>query len=349
MTAGLAAFAWPGRAAGPPPNSTVDIAETAGAMPLAHAALYGPAADERRGEMLYRPLGTTGVRVSVIGLGGAHFGEVESEAAAIRLARSAIDRGVTFMDNCWSYGWGRAEQWMGAALRDGYRERVFLMTKIDGRTKQAAATQIEESLQRLGVEHVDLLQFHEVIRMEDPDRIFADDGAAAAVRAAQRAGQVRFIGFTGHKDPLVHRRMLALAAENDCALHTVQMPLNVMDAHFRSFEHQVLPILQQRGIGVIGMKTFGGDGNIPKASGASFRECLQYALSLPTSTHVLGIRQPEWLEEALAVVRDFRPLSSAERTALLARTRETALTGKCERFKTSARYDLTAKHPDVLG
>src|SRR6059036_1859809 len=209
--------------------------------------------------MIYRTLGRTGERVSIIGLGGWHIGQASiSERESIQLIRQAIDRGITFMDNCWDYNEGASQVRMGKALKDGYRKKVFLMDKIDGRTKKAAAEQIDQCLQRLQTDVIDLLQHHEVIRLEDPDRIFAEGGAQEAVLAAQKARKVRFIGFTGHKDPLVHLRMLDVAAKHHFRFDAEQMPLNVMDAHFRSFEREVLPVLNREGIAPLGMKAFGG-------------------------------------------------------------------------------------------
>src|SRR5438128_9967892 len=216
---------------------------------------HGWAAEAKSGEMIYRALGRTGEKVSAIGLGGFHIGVPQDEQAGIRIIRSAIDRGIHFMDNCWDYHDGGSEIRMGKALRDGYRDKVFLMTKIDGRTKQLAAKQIEESLQRLQTDRIDLMQHHEVIRMEDPDRIFAEGGAMEAVLEAKNAGKIRYIGFTGHKDPLVHLRMLEVAAKHRFRFDAVQMPLNLMDTHFRSFEKQVLTVLVKEKIGVLGMKS----------------------------------------------------------------------------------------------
>ncbi len=234
---------------------------TAGAMTRSFAEDATSAPHQpsiRKGDMLYRPLGNTGEQVSVLGLGGHHIGRPTDEQEAIRLIRSAIDHGMTFMDNCWDYHDGASEIRMGKALRDGYRAKAFVMTKIDGRTKQEAAKQIEESLKRLQTDHIDLMQHHEVIRMEDPDRIFAEGGAQEAVVQAKKAGKIRYIGFTGHKDPVVHLRMLEVAAKHQFRFDAVQMPLNVMDAHFRSFEHHVLPVLVKEHIGVLGMKSMGG-------------------------------------------------------------------------------------------
>jgi len=226
-----------------------------------------------RGEMRYRRLGRSGEEVSVIGLGGHHIGRQKEEKDSIEIIRAAIDGGITFMDNCWDYHDGRSEVRMGKALKDGYRDKVFLMTKIDGRTKKAATEQLDLSLKRLQTDVIDLVQHHEVIRLEDPDRIFAEGGAQEALINAKKAGKIRFIGFTGHKDPLVHLRMLEVAAKRDFCFDTVQMPLNVMDAHFRSFEKQVLPVLVRNGIGVLGMKAM-GDGLILKSKTVTPIECL---------------------------------------------------------------------------
>jgi aryl-alcohol dehydrogenase-like predicted oxidoreductase len=303
---------------------------------------------ERRGDMLYRRLGRTGERVSVIGLGGYHIGHPKDDEAAIRLIRSAIDRGITFMDNSWDYYDGGSEIRMGKALRDGYRQKVFLMTKIDGRTKEAAAKQIDESLARLQTDRVDLLQHHEVIRLEDPDRIFAAGGAQEAMLAAKQAGKIRHIGFTGHKDPVVHLRMLEVAGTHGFRFDTVQMPLNVMDAHFRSFEQQVLPVLVKERIGVLGMKSM-GDHIILESGVVKPIECLHYAMTLPTSVVITGIERPEILDQAIEAARTFQPLSAAQMTALRQRTAAAASAGQYERFKTTPQFDSTAAHPEWLG
>lgn len=288
------------------------------------------------------------MQVSAIGLGGFHIGHQEDEQESIRIIRTAIDRGITFMDNCWDYNDGISEIRMGKALRAGYREQIFLMTKVDGRTKKLAAQQIDESLKRLQTDHVDLLQFHEVIRLEDPDRIFAEEGAFAAVLEAQQAGKTRFIGFTGHKDPLVHLRMLEVAKQHNFRFDTVQMPLNIMDAHFRSFQHHVLPVLVENKIGVLGMKSM-GDGNILKSKTVSAIECLHYALNLPTSVVITGIDSLEILDQAIEAADTFTPMTSEEVIALLARTLEAAETGQYEPFKTNNQFDATAKNPAWIG
>jgi predicted aldo/keto reductase-like oxidoreductase len=305
-------------------------------------------AETRSGEMIYRALGRTGEKVSVLGLGGSHIGQQKEEQESIRIIRAAIDHGITFMDNCWDYHGGESERRMGKALRDGYREKVCLMTKIDGRTKQAAAQQIDESLGRLQTDHLDVLQFHEVIRLEDPDRIFAAGGAIEAMRAAQKAGKIRFIGFTGHKDPLVHLRMLDSARRHHFRFDTVQMPLNVMDAHFRSFGHQVLPVLVKEQIGVLGMKSM-GSGVILTSKVVKPVECLHYAMSLPTSVVITGIDSMAILRQDLEAVRTFRPLEPEQVAALLRRTAAAASEGQYELFKTSSHFDGTAHNPQWLG
>ena len=302
----------------------------------------------KEGEMLYRQLGRTGEKVSVIGLGGHHIGRPEDEQFAIDLIRTAIERGINFMDNSWDYHDGVSELRMGKALQDGYRDRVFLMTKIDGRTKKSAAEQIDQSLLRLQTDRIDLLQHHEIIRLEDPDRIFAPGGSMEAVLEAQKAGKVRYIGFTGHKDPSVHLRMLEIAQQNDFRFDAVQMPLNVMDAHFRSFENQVLPVLVQNEIGVLGMKSM-GDPYILKSNTVSPIECLHYAMNLPTSTVITGIEKMPILDQAFEAVSTFEPMSEEQVNALLDRTREAATTGNYELFKTTAKFDATAKNPEWLG
>jgi predicted aldo/keto reductase-like oxidoreductase len=296
-----------------------------------------------------RVLGRTGEKVSAIGLGGYHIGKKEiSEAESIEIIRSAIDRGITFMDNCWDYNEGASEIRMGKALRDGYRQKVFLMTKIDGRTKEVAARQIDECLVRLRTDHIDLMQIHEIIRLEDPDRIFAEGGAMDALIEAKQAGKFRYIGFTGHKDPMVHLRMMEIAAAHNCRFDAQQMPLNVMDAHFRSFEHQVLPRLVKDQVGVLGMKAL-GDPFILESKTVTAIECLHYAMNLPTSTVITGIDSMKILDQAVEAARTFKPMSTPEVAALLARTAKAAATGKYELFKTSNRYDGTAKNPHWLG
>src|SRR6202165_5463917 len=312
-------------------------------IPLASSA------GTRKGDMLYRTLGRTGEKVSAIGKGGYHIAQPgHTEDESIRLVRAAIDRGITFMDNSWDYNEGQSEIRMGKALKDGYRQKVFLMTKIDGRTKEVAELQIETCLERLQTDHIDLVQHHEIIRFDDPDRIFAEGGANEAVVAAKKAGKIRYIGFTGHKDPHIHLYMLKVAAEHGFHFDTVQMPLNVMDAHFRSFGQMVLPELVKEEIGVLGMKSM-GDGVILKSKPVSPIECLHYALSLPTSVVITGIDKPEILDQAFEAAKTFQPMNRQQIKQLLAKTKEVAMAGKYELFKTSSHFDSTAKHPDWLG
>jgi aryl-alcohol dehydrogenase-like predicted oxidoreductase len=295
-----------------------------------------------------RPLGRTGARVSLVGLGGFHLGKVGSDAEAIRLVRTALDAGMTFLDNSWDYHGGRSERRMGQALRDGYRDRAFLMTKIDGRDRKSALSQLEESLRRLETDHVDLLQIHEVIRESDADRVFAPGGAVEGLVDARAAGKVRYLGFTGHKSPRFHLRMLDAARAHGFRFDAVQMPLNVMDAHFDSFERQVLPVLVREGIGVIGMKSM-GDPAILDSGTVTPTECLRYAMHLPTSVVVTGCESARDLEQAIAAGRTFRPLTDAEVAGLLARTAEAARAGRFERYKTTDRHDGTEQHPEWLG
>ncbi|HET7753883.1 MAG TPA: aldo/keto reductase [Anaeromyxobacteraceae bacterium] len=287
--------------------------------------------------------------MSAIGLGGWHLSLPHvGEGLAIRIVRSAIDRGINFMDNSWDYNGGASEERMGKALLDGYRGKVFLMTKIDGRSRTEAMRQLDESLRRLRTDCVDLVQHHEVLRFEDPHRVFDEDGANAALLDARRAGKVRYIGFTGHKDPLIHLHMLEVAREHGFTFDAAQMPLNVMDAHYRSFEKLVLPELVASGTGVLGMKPL-ANGIILRSGAVSAAECLQYALNLPTSVVITGVDSLEILEQALMAATSFRPWSREEVAAVLARTAAPAARGEYEPFKTSSIFDATAEHPEWLG
>jgi predicted aldo/keto reductase-like oxidoreductase len=317
--------------------------------PAGSSSQTGAGGQTMQGSMIYRTLGRTNERVSALGLGGFHIGQPKlTDDESIRLIRAAIDRGLTFMDNSWDYNEGQSEVRMGKALKDGYRQKVFLMTKLDGRTKQEAARQLDQSLQRLQVDHVDLIQHHEILRFEDPDRIFAEGGANEAVVEARKAGKVRYIGFTGHKDPHVHLYMLEVAQKNNFHFDTVQMPLNVMDAHFRSFGKLVLPKLVEQQIGVLGMKSM-GDHIILKSGVVKPMECLHYALNLPTSVVITGIDSQQVLDQAFEAARTFKPMSQQEVAALLARTANAAASGEYELFKTSTHFDSTAHHPEWLG
>jgi len=318
---------------------TVAAAGLVGSLPpsLSHAA---------NTTIPYRTLGHTGEKVSIIGIGGYHLGR-PSEQESIRIIRTALDQGVNFLDNCWDYNGGVSEERMGKALRDGYRKKAFLMTKIDGHTRRAAEQQLDESLRRLQTDHIDLLQFHEVIRDTDPEQIFSK-GGMDAVLAAKKQGKVRYIGFTGHKSPDIHAKMLETAFAHQFTFDAVQMPLNVMDAHFESFEKKVLPILVKHNIGVLGMKPM-GDAIILNSKTATPLECLHYAMNLPTSAVITGCDSMTILEQALDAARGFNPMSKEEVAKLLQRTASASAKGDFERYKTSRDFDGTVHNPQWLG
>jgi uncharacterized protein len=321
-----------------------DFLKGVGAMGI--ASQFGSSSFAADSAFPRRTLGHTGEQVSILGVGGFHLG-VPSEQEAITIVRTALDHGMNFLDNSWDYNNGVSEERMGKALRDGYRQKAFLMTKIDGRDAKTARAQLDESLQRLQTDHLDLLQFHEVIRMDDPERIFAPRGAMEAVLKARDAGKLRYIGFTGHKSPLIHKHMLEVADQHKFTFDTVQMPLNVMDAHYESFTSIVLPIVQQKNIGVLGMKPM-GDPFILKSNTVTAVECLRYSLSLPTSVVITGCDSMERLQQALNVGRSFKPLTDAERAALLSKTAQAAKNGEFELYKTSHHFDSTIQHPEYL-
>ena len=300
-------------------------------------------------DMQYRTLGRTGEKVSAIGLGGWHIGlPAVTEETGIRIIRTALDRGMNFLDNSWDYNTGISELRMGKALKDGYRHKAFLMTKIDGRSKKEAAAQIDQCLRRLQVDCIDLVQHHEILRFEDPHRIFDEEGAHVAMLEAQRAGKLRYIGFTGHKDPQIHLHMLEVAREIGFRFDAVQLPLNVMDAHYRSFEKLVVPQLVADGIGVLGMKSM-ANGIILTSATATPIECLHYALSLPTSVVIAGMDTLEILDQAFEALRTFPSFTEADRAALLEKTRSAASKGRFEPFKTSSIFDGTATNAKWLG
>jgi len=298
--------------------------------------------------MPMRTLGRSGEKVSMVGLGGYHVGMQPDENESIRIIRTALDNGINFLDNCWDYNNGQSEIRMGKALRDGYRHKAFLMTKIDGQTKEAAKQQLEESLRRLQTDHVDLLQFHEVIRDTDPARIFAAGGGMEAVLEAKKQGKVRYVGFTGHKSPDIHFKMLEVAFSHDFTFDAVQMPLNVMDAHYESFEKKVLPVLVKHNIGVLGMKPM-GDKLILNSKTATPVECLHYAMNLPTSVVITGCDSLQILQQAIDAAKSFRPMGSGEVANLLAKTAPAAGKGEFERYKTSHDFDGTFHNPQWLG
>jgi len=300
--------------------------------------------------MKYRPLGRTGELVSLVGVGGFHLAKPggATNAEAIRIVHAAIDHGVTFFDNCWDYNGGESEVRLGRALARGWRDRVFLMTKLDGRTAQSATRQLDQSLARLGTDHLDLLQIHEVIRMDDPDRVFAPGGAIEALMRAREQGKFRYVGFTGHKSPAIHLHMFDLADRHGFHFDTVQMPLNVMDAHYDSFERHVLPVALAHGTAVLGMKTF-GDPFIYNTHAVPPIEMLHYPMSLPVSVQITGIDRMPILQQALDAVRTWQPMTQPEREAILARTAQFAQNGHTELYKTTTHFDGTVRNPSYLG
>jgi len=315
---------------------------------LVAGRLSAAAKPDSKNGVPHRTLGRTGESVSMIGLGGYHLGKQSDPDQSIRIIRTGIDEGINFLDNCWDYNGGESEIRMGKALRDGYRQKAFLMTKIDGRNKAAAGAQIDDSLRRLQTDRIDLLQFHEVIRDSDPDRIFAKGGAIEVVLEAKKAGKVRFIGFTGHKSPDIHLKMLATAAQHGFLFDAVQMPLNVMDAHFDSFETKVLPVLTTDGVGVLGMKPM-GDPFILRSKTVTAVECLHYAMNLPTSVVITGCDSLPILQQALQAARTFQPMGSSQVAALLAKTAKAAEAGEFELYKTTPHFDGTFANPQWLG
>jgi predicted aldo/keto reductase-like oxidoreductase len=288
---------------------------------------------ERRNGIPYRAFGNTGDRVSILGVGGFHIA-VPEEAEGISIVRTALDEGVNFLDNAWEYNGGESERRMGKALRDGYRSKAFLMTKGCARDARGAMAQLEESLTRLETDVIDLWQFHECNYDDDPDLLFAKDGAIHAAVKAKEQGKIRFIGFTGHKSPHIHLKMLSQGFDWDA----LQMPLNLCDAHYRSFTREILPVALERGIGVIGMKTQGG-GLIPQKTGVTPHQCLRYAMSLNVPVCLSGMRSLDEARQNVAFTKTFTPLPEAERMALLEKVAPLSGAGVLERFKSTQRYD----------
>ena len=283
-----------------------------------------------------RPLGKTGINVSILGLGGWHIRSVKEDREAYRMIDTAINEGLTFFDNSWDYHDGASEELVGNALQlNGLRNEVFLMTKVCNRDYQGAMSNLEDSLRRFKTDHIDLWQFHEIIYDNDPDWVFEKGGIRAAIEA-KKAGKVRFIGFTGHKDPSIHLKMLGKEFEWDA----VQMPINVMDAQFRSFQHEVVPVCRERNMGMIGMKSLGGSGaSIPSNTDLSVETCIRYSLSQPISTLVSGISSMKELLENINIARNFTPLTPSEQEAILRQYKEIAGDGRLELFKTTQRFD----------
>ncbi len=297
------------------------------------ATSYAPA---EPGEIPRRVFGTTGEYVSAIGLGGYHLGGVGTEREAVRIVHEAIDAGITFLDNAWEYHDGKSEERMGKALADR-RDRVFLMTKVctHGRDAKVAMRQLEQSQRRLKTDYLDLWQVHECVYYNDPERHFARGGVIEALDRAKRQGKVRFVGFTGHKDPEIHLRMLSY----DYPFDSCQMPLNCFDATFRSFEQRVLPEAIRRGIAPIGMKSLSGEGEPVKKRAVGAADALRYAMSLPVATTVSGIDSLRVLRQNLRVARGFTPLSSREMQALRTACADVAADGRFEPYKTTAKHE----------
>jgi aryl-alcohol dehydrogenase-like predicted oxidoreductase len=356
---GLAAAGSGGRAVAqevpaPPPHSPIvvvgDKPENTTQGGVVQATGPGTSKLQQHPEMKYRPLGATGERLSMIGLGGFHLAKPGGMDArqAQSMVLKAIDSGITFCDNCWDYNDGESERRLGDALRNGWRDKVFLMTKLDGRTGKAFDEQLHTSLKRLRTDHIDLLQFHEIIRPTDPETVFAPGAALEMALRAREAGKIRYIGFTGHKSPDIHAHMFEVADQHHFHFDTVQMPLNVMDAHFDSFQQKVLPIAMAHGTSVLGMKTF-GDNFIVKSGVMPALEMLHYSLSLPTTLQVLGIDTPEVLTQSLDAVRSYQPLTREQYAAILAKSYVAAADGATELYKTSHHFDGTIRNPQWLG
>ncbi len=291
-----------------------------------------------------RPLGKTGLEASIIGLGGAHLAQPQIEPSeSLRIIQTAIDEGITFLDNAWDYYEGEAERRMGLGIQ-GRRDQVVLMTKVCGRDRKTAEENLHDSLRRLQTDMIDIWQFHEINYDNDPDWIFAAEGALETALRARESGKVRFIGFTGHKSPHILLKML----DQDFDWDTCQMPINVMDAHFRSFQHDVLPELNRRGIAALGMKSLGGAAQFIKNAGLSVEQCRRYALSLPISTLISGLVSLDELQQAIALARNFTPLTEGEKAELLEQVRAEATDGRHEWFKTTQYYD-SKPHRDQHG
>lgn len=300
------------------------------------------------GDVPFRKLGRSGEKVSLVGLGGYHMAVPSEPNESTRIVRTALDSGINFMDNCWDYHDGESEVRMGNALLDGYRQKVFLMTKTDGQVKDVYNKQLEDSLRRFHTDMIDLVQFHEVIRLGDPDRIFGPGGAFEAALEARQAGKIRYIGFTGHKDPDIHLKMIETGLKHGFTFDSVQMPLNVMDAHFRSFAHKVVPVAVKHGIGVLGMKPM-ASGIILKSNTATPIECLHYAMNLPTSVVITGCESVKDVEQAVEAARTFRPMDQEAVAKLLTKTASAAAKGEYEPFKTTNQFDGTVHNPQWLG
>lgn len=296
-----------------------------------------------------RKFGRADAEVSIIGIGGYHLGlRNVAEQDAIGIVRAGLDAGINFLDNCWDYNGGVSEERMGKALAEGYRQKAFLMTKIDGRTGAAARKQIEDSLRRLKTDHIDLLQIHEVIRMGDPEQAFEKGNVIDVLQEARKAGKIRFLGFTGHKSPEIHLHMIETADKNGFTFDSVQMPVNALDEHYDSFGQKMIPVAQEHGMAILGMKPL-SNGAILKTNTISAPEALHYAMSVPVTVTITGCESMANLEQALAVARNFKPMSLEEKLAVLEKTAPVATAGKFEDYKSSHVYDGTYHNPQWLG
>ena len=296
-----------------------------------------------------RKLGRADAEVSIIGIGGYHLGLSNvTEQEAIRIVRSALDQGINFLDNCWDYNNGVSEERMGKALQEGYRQKAFLMTKIDGRTGAAARQQLEQSLTRLKTNHIDLLQIHEVIRMADPEQAFKSGNVMDVLQQAHKEGKIRHIGFTGHKSPEIHLHMIETADKHGFTFDSVQMPVNALDEHYDSFGQKVIPVAQKHGMAILGMKPL-SNGAILKTNTISATEALHYAMSVPVTVTITGCESVANLEQALSVARNFKPMDEKQKLAVLQKTAPVADAGKFEAYKSSHMYDGTYSNPQWLG
>ena len=339
--AAAAAFAGIKRAAGQEVGSSSVLQGAA-----AHAP--GPIVNSVNG-IGRRKLGKADAEVSIIGVGGYHLGLSNvNEQDAIAIVRKALDEGINFLDNCWDYNAGVSEERMGKALQDGYRQKAFLMTKIDGRTGAEARKQIEQSLLRLKTDHIDLLQIHEVIRMTDPEQAFQPGNVVDVLQQARKEGKIRFLGFTGHKSPEIHMHMIETAVQHGFQFDTVQMPVNALDHHYDSFGQRVIPLAQKHGIAVLGMKPL-SNGAILKTNTISAVEALHYAMSVPVTVTITGCESLANLEQALSVARNFKPMSDQQKIAVLQKTAPVSTSGKFEDYKSSHVYDGTYNNPQWLG
>ena len=296
-----------------------------------------------------RRLGKSDAALSIIGVGGYHLGlSSVREQDAIAIIRRALDEGINFLDNCWDYNNGTSEERMGKALQDGYRQKAFLMTKIDGRTGPEARKQIEQSLKRLKTDHVDLIQIHEVIRITDPEQAFLPGNVIEVLQQARKEGKIRFIGFTGHKSPEMHTHMINTAVQHGFQFDTVQMPVNALDHHYDSFGQKVIPLAQKHGISVLGMKPL-SNAAILKTNTITAVEALHYAMSVPVTITITGCQSMANLEQALGVARNFKPMSDEQKIAVLQKTAPVSTAGKYEDYKSSHVYDGTYNNPQWLG